>query len=152
MLKQACRHSKSVLVMHRLCDHNSPYTIMWQVLQNAPSASPLPEGTDNVAPAHESQAQCNAATADLFYQQLPAQAVTTAELTACTAGALGDSHKELDSGMAVKVQAILQDPSFEAYVERVEGQWHALIAGRLVSAPESDAALVQAALAASAMQ
>ena len=54
--------------------------------------------------------------------------------------------------MAVKMQAILQDPRFEAYVERVEGQWHALIAGRLVSASESDAALVQAALTASAMQ
>ena len=123
---------------------------MWQVLQNAQCATTAPE--DNVATAHEFQAQCDAATADPFCQQLPARAVTVAALTACPAGALGDNHKELDSAVAVKIQAILQDPDFEAYVERVEGTWHALTAGKIVSALESDAALVQAALAASATQ
>ena len=51
---------------------------------------------------------------------------------------------------AASILAALQDPGFDAYVDRTEELWQALIAQDGLSAEQRDAALVQAALAASA--
>ena len=51
---------------------------------------------------------------------------------------------------AASILAALQDPGFDAYVDRTEELWQAMIAQDRLSAEQHDAALVQAALAASA--
>ena len=106
-------------------------------IQTQPAAPTQTAGPEPHAAQHAGRACCAAqAHAEPSYARAEAPAGSGAQ-----AGGLA----------AASITAILQDPVFEAYVDRVEGLWHELTAGAALSPEQRNAALVQAAIAASAV-
>ena len=112
-------------------------------LPSQPAALALPPSS-YVAAAQQETADYPAAAAARA-EARPAQAA----LDGAGAAACGALQAR---SAAASILAVLQDPGFDAYVDRTEELWQALIARDGLSAEQRDAALVQAALAASAGQ